>query len=141
MWKGLQAHVKTMQGGKARQGCTWYVLTLLSILAASDIAHTVGTQMLSKGVKSSARCFRTSILVTSRSIVLPLASRFVPIVLAASTSSSRIQLQATGIAQMLADQNMLIPANDFAMDGVSDSPKCFFYVSGTAAEGAVGLVR
>jgi hypothetical protein len=47
--------------------------------------------------------------------------------------------QATGIAQMLADQAMLIPGNDIARDGVSDSPNCLFYISGVALDGAVGL--
>jgi hypothetical protein len=41
---------------------------------------------------------------------------------------------------MLADQSMLIPANDHAIDGVTDTAKCLFYISGAATEGAVGLV-
>jgi hypothetical protein len=28
MWKGLQAHVKSIQGTKVRQGCTWLVTEL-----------------------------------------------------------------------------------------------------------------
>eukprot|EP00035_Acanthoeca_spectabilis_P019925 m.430276 g.430276 ORF g.430276 m.430276 type:complete len:246 (-) comp17143_c0_seq1:4966-5703(-) len=104
MWKGLQAHVKTMQGGKARQGCTWYT----NVVKGSQVVSSVLSYLHSRDEPQYRSATRE---------------------------------QATGIAQMLADQNMLIPANDFAMDGVSDSPKCFFYVSGTAAEGAVGLVR
>lgn len=103
MWKGLQMHIKSIQGGKARQGCTWYTNVVRgSMLVTSVLAYLHGRQ--EKKFQEASR------------------------------------EQATKITQMLADQRMLIPANDIARDGVSDSRRCLFYISGTAAEGAVGLV-
>eukprot|EP00038_Savillea_parva_P007270 m.168947 g.168947 ORF g.168947 m.168947 type:complete len:334 (+) comp13029_c0_seq1:77-1078(+) len=104
MWKGLQAHIKNMPTGKARQGCTWYN----NVVKGNQIVSYVLMYLHSRPEEKYKQ-----------------ASRH----------------QAVGIAQMLADQSMLIPANDHANDGISDSPKCFFYLSGIAAEGAVGLIR